>query len=1058
MMLSSTAFRPPAVPLVVNDPYLSVWSDANRLTDDVTRHWTGTANALVSLIRIDGATYRLMGTDPSSMPAMPQVNLQVLPTRSIYDFDNGHVHVTLTFMTPLLPSNLDAFAQPVTYLNWSVHSVDGRSHMVQIYDSASSELAVNTTDQVVQWSRQTAGSLTALNVGTTAQTTFSPAGDGVRIDWGYAYAAANTSQSTSSIGGDASLIAAFQSTGALSNTDDNTGPRAVNSNEPVMAFAFNLGLVNGQVVSRHIEVAYDEVYSISYFGAKLQPYWRRNGATPATMLQSADANFNSLTSQCIAFDQQLMTDLTAEGGSQYAQLTALAYRQSLAACGLAADSNGQPMFFTKENSSNGDIATVDVIFPMSPILLLFSPALMKGELTPVLDYAASTHWTFSNAPHDLGTYPVVTGRDDGGESMPVEESANMLIMVDALAKAENSAEFASKYWTQLSTWANFLKPYAVDPGNQLTTDDFLGTINHSTNLAVKAIEALGAYAQLAQMCGDSTTAASYMSAAQSDVTHWISVSTDGNHYSLAYNDPGTWSEKYNLVWDSILGLNLFPASVAASEVSYYESVMGTYGVPLESTTNTAKADWETWSASLATNPSDFQTLIAPMYNFMNTTTNRVPMSDWYDVSNVNSAGFKARPVVGGLFVKMLTDPTMWAKYATAGANTFATWAPIPQTVTVVPTSQTTAQTWLYTTTTPAGTWMNSGFDDSSWTSASGPFGTTNTPGITPRTTWNTGDIWLRRTFVMPTGSYSGLQFLLYHDEDIQVYLNGVLAYSATGYITSYQTANISSAALAVLNSGATIELAVHCHQTGGGQGVDVGLVNIEQFVPIVPTSQATPQTWKYTTTNPGGTTWRSSGYNDSSWTSGLGSFGTVGITPGLFPNTVWNNTPGDIWLRQTFTMPSGTFSNLQFVLYHDETISVYLNGILAYTATGFTTSYQTATINSGALAVLTAGATVTMAVTCHQTTGGQGVDVGIVNVAQYVQSAPVVPSSQATNQSWPFTKTTLVGPAINSGFNVSRLAAASAAVIFSKATSNSFPLSNDKSSNLKFPLYRDEDA
>ena len=226
---------------------------------------------------------------------------------------------------------------------------------------------------------------------------------------------------------------------------------------------------------------------------------------------------------------------------------------------------------------------------------------------------------------------------------------------------------------------------------------------------------------------------------------------------------------------------------------------------------------------------------------------------------------------------------------------------------------------------------------------------------------------------------------MYHDEDIQVYLNGVLAYSATGYITSYQTASISAAALATLTPGATIELAVHCHQTTGGQGVDVGLVNLEQYVPILPTSQATPQTWKYTTTNPGGTSWRNSGYNDSAWTSGSGAFGTAGLTPGIFPNTTWNTS--DIWLRETFIMPSGTFSNMQFVLYHDENISVYLNGILAYSANGFTTSYQTAAINPAALAVLTPGATITLAVTCHQTTGGQGVDVGLVNVVQYVQNA-----------------------------------------------------------------------
>ena len=122
-------FRPPAVPLVTSDPYLSIWSMADRLTDDTTRHWTRRPHPLVSLIRIDGKTYRLMGkVAAKTLPALPQVGVRVLPTRSIYDFDDGHVHVTLTFMTPALPEDLDVLARPLTYLTWDVRSVDGAEH------------------------------------------------------------------------------------------------------------------------------------------------------------------------------------------------------------------------------------------------------------------------------------------------------------------------------------------------------------------------------------------------------------------------------------------------------------------------------------------------------------------------------------------------------------------------------------------------------------------------------------------------------------------------------------------------------------------------------------------------------------------------------------------------------------------------------------------------------------------------------------------------------------------------------------------------------------------
>src|ERR1700741_5055564 len=84
MAAHAETLRPPAVPLVTFDPYLSIWSEADKLTDKNTQHWTHREQSLVSLIRIDGKAYRLMGAEPANAPALAQVSLQVWPPRSIY--------------------------------------------------------------------------------------------------------------------------------------------------------------------------------------------------------------------------------------------------------------------------------------------------------------------------------------------------------------------------------------------------------------------------------------------------------------------------------------------------------------------------------------------------------------------------------------------------------------------------------------------------------------------------------------------------------------------------------------------------------------------------------------------------------------------------------------------------------------------------------------------------------------------------------------------------------------------------------------------------------------
>ncbi len=824
-------FRPPAVPLVTSDPFLSIWSEADRLTDDVTRHWTHHEHALVSLIRVDGHALRLMGNEPAETPALPQTSVQVLPTRSIYNFEGSGVHVTLTFTTPALPHDLDVLSRPVTYLTWDVRSIDGAAHNVSLYCSASSQLAVNTPAQQVEWRRQQMGALTSLRAGTPKQGYFDIAGDDARLDWGYAYLAAPSAQARGAIGSSAALISSFSANGTLP-ADDTRMPRAANDEQPTLAFALDLGHVGAAAVSRHLMIGYDEVYQVKFFGQRLRPYWRRNGAEATDLFQAAERDYPSLMRRCAAFDSDLMSDLTRSGGARYAQMGALAYRQSLAGNGLAADANKQPLLFTKENTSNGDIATVDVIFPMDPMMILFSPSLAKASIVPVLVYGASPRWRFPNAPHDLGTYPIARGTDDGGEQMPVEESGNILIICDAIAKEEGNANFVSPWWPKLSQWAQYLEQYGQDPEDQLCTDDFMGHLAHNSNLSIKAIVALAAYSDLCRRRGETANATKYLTLAKGFAQHWMQAASDGNHSRLAFDKPNSWSQKYNLVWDKILGLNVFPASVSQQEVAHYKAVLQPYGVPLDSRTKLTKSDWTLWSATLADNQADFEALTSPMYDYLNETSARLPFVDSYITDNVKSDGMHARPVIGGIFVKMLADPALWKKWSSGDTTNAVGWAPLPaQPIVreVVATSQAAPVEWRYTTSAPPADWTGAAFDDSGWKSGAAPIGTI--PGS--RTPWNAtpGDLWVRRTFTMPAGTYPNLQLLMFHDEDVEVYINGVEADKEAGYNTGYEALEINPQARALLKPGAQITIAAHVHQTDGGQGIDIGLANVTAPAP-----------------------------------------------------------------------------------------------------------------------------------------------------------------------------------------------------------------------------------
>lgn len=583
-----------------------------------------------------------------------QVFVNVLPIQTYYSFYCGPVKLDIKFTSPLILNDLDLLSSPVNYISYGVTSTDNKNHDVQIYLSATPEWAVNTPDQEVETQKYNSNRLSLLKTGTKEQKVLGKCGDLIRIDWGYFYLAHRKSADTSlSFGTEQDIKSSFAGNGTLPQAKEGKISARLDKQMQGLAFVENMGSVGLQKKEGYLMIGYDDIESVQYFGENLKPYWKRKYATIEDAFSAADKNYAETMKKSREWDARVMEDSKKAGGQQYAEICAAAYRQSVAAHKLVTGPKGQLFFFSKENNSNGSIGTVDVTYPSCPLFLRYNTDIAKAMLEFIFDYSESGRWTKPFAAHDVGTYPLANGQTYN-EDMPVEEASNMVIMTTVISAIDKNAGFAKKHWETLSTWIKYLEKEGLCPKDQLCTEDFAGHLTYNANLSAKAIMAIAGYGYMAKML-NKPEAGKYTEMAKNMMAEWEHMTDDNGHSRLAFDKPGTWSQKYNFVWDKILGFNIVPQYVTDLDTQFYLTKQNKYGLPLDNRFTWGKIDDTFWTATMAGSESGFLSFTIPLWKYVNETPTRVPMGDWYDTVTSDYINFRARSVVGGVFIKSLNE-------------------------------------------------------------------------------------------------------------------------------------------------------------------------------------------------------------------------------------------------------------------------------------------------------------------------------------------------------------------------------------------------------------------
>jgi len=615
---------------------------SDTLTAGTTQLWCGQDKTLKGVLSVDGKKFRFMGKGRERLIA--QTGLDITPLITAYTFENPLVRLRVDFWTPLFLDDIHLMATPCSFIDYRVTVLDGKEHSIEIMLTMDENFCYDgSKKKPVTGGVKTVGGIQAAFMARENQTPLEKTGDGVGIDWGEFYL----------IGSDTGFV----------RGDAGACIKSVSKAEAA-----------GSFTASDI-IAYDDGYSIEYMGQKLKGVWTEKFSDIFEAIRYCVDNRAALREKAGQWNEKLLADAEGYGPDYQAILTA-AYRQVLAAHKLVRNPDGQLLYMSKECHSNGCINTVDVSYPSVPLFLLYNPSLVRGMLNGIFAFARLPVWKGDFAPHDLGQYPVANGQVYGVKvkdalarreifkmsedvfdfkyQMPVEECGDMLIMAYAYAVAAGDSAFLEENMDLLKKWADYLVKTGNELAFQLCTDDFAGALAQNVNLAIKSSIGIACFGRILSSLKENGSD-DYQKTAAENAADLVRRAKEGNRLRLAFDKKGSWSLKYNMVWDFIFGLGLFDEQVATDEIAHYCVKENKYGVPLDSRKTFTKSDWLMWAAALDKSGEAVRRFSKDLADMLADTKNRVPFTDWYETKNAKLCWMWHRTVLGGLWMPLLRD-------------------------------------------------------------------------------------------------------------------------------------------------------------------------------------------------------------------------------------------------------------------------------------------------------------------------------------------------------------------------------------------------------------------